>query len=141
MKIIAIGILAVILFLLQSKIYEKLWNKNLKVSVSFAQKGISEGENGEVIEVVENRKYLPLTMLKVKFQTSRYLEFEDDLGSRTTDQYYRNDIFQIGGGEKITRTLTFTGKKRGYYHIKNIDLVGTDLFMSCETMESRKTEC
>jgi len=141
MKIIAIGILAVILFLLQSKIYEKLWNKNLKVSVSFAQKGISEGEKGEVIEVVENRKYLPLTMLKVKFQTSRHLEFADDQGSRTTDQYYRNDIFQIGGGEKITRTLTFTGKKRGYYHIKNIDLVGTDLFMSCETMESRKTEC
>lgn len=141
MKIIGIGIIAVLLFLLQGKVYEKLWNKKLKVSVSFAQKGIMEGEEGEVLEIVENRKLLPLSMLKVKFQTSRNLEFADDPGSKTTDQYYRNDIFQIGGRERITRTLTFVGKKRGYCHIKNIDLVGTDLFMTNEMLESTTTEC
>ena len=121
MKIIGLGLIAFLLFLLQRKVYEKLWDKNLKVSVSFAQTGIAEGEEGQVVEIVENRKRLPLNMLKVKFQTSRNLEFADDPGSKTTDQYYRNDIFQIGGGEKITRKLTFVGKKRGYYHIKNID--------------------
>ena len=141
MKIIIIGIVAFLLFLLQGKIYEKLWNKNLKVSVSFAQKGIAEGEEGEVIEVIENRKYLPLSMLKVKFQTSRNLEFADDPGSKVTDQYYRNDVFQIGGGEKITRKLTFVGKRRGYYHIKNIDLVGSDLFLVNEMVQSMSTEC
>ena len=139
MKILGIGIIAFVLFVLQRSVYEKLWNQKLRVSVTFSQKGITEGEEGEIVEVIENRKWLPLTMLKVKFQTSRNLEFADNPGSNTTDQYYRNDIFQIGGGERITRKLKFIAKKRGYYHIKNIDLVGTDLFFSNEQLESRST--
>lgn len=69
-------------------------------------------------------------MLKVKFQTDRHLIFEDTKGSRTTDQYYRNDVFQINGGERLTRTLHFTGGRRGYYTINTMDLVATDLFMT-----------
>ena len=141
MKIIGIGLIVFLLFILQRKLYENLWDKNLHVSVSFGQTGISEGEVGEVIEIVENRKRLPLNMLKVKFQTSRFLEFADDPSSRTTDQYYRNDIFQIGGGEKITRRLNFVGKKRGYYHIKNIDFVCSDLFLTTEMVKSMSTTC
>ncbi len=141
MKVIGIGLIAFFLFIVQRKVYEKYWDKNLKVTVSFVQAGISEGEQGEILEIVENRKYLPLNMLKVKFQTSRNLEFADDPGSKTTDQYYRNDIFQIGGGEKITRKLSFVGKKRGYYHIKNIDLVGSDLFLTNEMVRSMGTTC
>lgn len=141
MKILGIGLIALFLFVLQLRIYQKLWNKNLRVSVSFTEKSITEGQQGEIVEVIENRKWLPLIMLKVKFQTSRNLEFGDNPGSNTTDQYYRNDIFQIGGGERITRRLKFIGKKRGYYHIKNIDLVGTDLFFSKEQVESRSTNC
>ena len=141
MKILGIAIIALALYILQKKIYEKLWDKHLNVSVSFSQKGISEGEKGEILEVIENRKYLPLTMLKVKFQTSRNLEFEDNPGSNTTDQYYRNDIFQIGGGEKITRRLSFYAGKRGYYHIRNIDLVSSDLFLQANMVKSMSTTC
>ena len=141
MKIIGIGLAALVLFLLQIFIYKKLWDKNVQVSVFFKQTGISEGESGEIVEVIENRKWLPLTMLKVKFQTSRYIQFSDDAGSKTTDQYYRNDIFQVGGNEKITRKLTFTGGKRGYYQIKNIDLVSSDLFFLSENIKHMKTDC
>ena len=59
MKILGIAIIALALYILQKKIYEKLWDKHLNVSVSFSQKGISEGEKGEILEVIENRKYLP----------------------------------------------------------------------------------
>ena len=90
MKIIGIGIVAFALVLLQSLLYKKYWDKNLHVSVFFQQTGISEGEDGEVIEVIENRKQLPLIMLKVKFQTSRNLGFLDDIGSKTTDQSQEN---------------------------------------------------
>ena len=140
MKIIGIGLVAFVLVLLECLIYKKYWNKNLSVSVFFQQDGISEGEEGEVVEIIENRKPLPLTMLKVKFQTSRYLGFLDAIGSKTTDQYYRNDIFQVGAGEKITRRLRFIGIKRGYYHIKNIDLLASDLFFINENMKSMTTE-
>lgn len=141
MKIIGIGLTVLIFFFLQQMLYKKLWDKNLYVSVSFKESEMTEGETGEVIEIVENRKRLPLNMLKVKFQTSRHLGFADDKSSKTTDQYYRNDIFQIGGGEKITRRLTFVGKKRGYYHISNIDMVGSDLFLTTEMVKNQGTTC
>ena len=139
MKIIGIGIVAFFLVVIQMLIYKRSWSKNLHASVSFRQEAIYEGEEGEVVEVIENRKRLPLPMLKVKFQTSRNLGFLDDKGSKTTDQYYRNDIFQVGGGEKITRTLKFVGNKRGYYRINNIDLVVSDLFFLKETGKSMST--
>lgn len=139
MKIIGIGIIAFVLVVLQMWIYKRHWAKNLYVSVSFQQDSIYEGEEGELIEVIENRKALPLPMLKVKFQTSRNLGFSDEKGSKTTDQYYRNDIFQVGGGEKITRTLRFIGKRRGYYSIRNIDLLASDLFFLNEDGKSMTT--
>lgn len=141
MKIVGLGLIALLLFLLQRRVYERLWERNLKVSVTFSQSAITEGETGEIVEVIENRKWLPLTMLKVKFQTSRYLQFGDEKGSMTSDQYYRNDIFQINGGERITRRLSFLGAKRGYYHIRNIDLVGADLFLTNEMLKSMTTNC
>lgn len=141
MKIIALGLIAFALFMLEREVYKRLWKDKLVVSVNFDRASVEEGEIGNVIEVVENRKRLPLSMLKVKFQTSRNLEFSDDKGSKVTDLYYRNDVFRIGGGERITRTLPFLGKKRGYYNIKEIDLVGMDLFLSSEMVHSFATNC
>lgn len=139
-KILGIGLIAFILFILQQQIYRRMWNKHLHISLEFSRLTIFEGDMGELLEVVENRKWLPLSMLKVKFQTSRYLVFSDKEGSQTTDQYYRYDVFRIGGKERITRTLTFKAIKRGYYKIKGIDIVATDLFYTTEMVESRKTD-
>lgn len=140
MKIFGIGLVIFLLFLIQRLVYEILWHKDLHVSVSFVQSGIWEEETGEILEIIENRKLLPLPMLKVKFQTSNHLAFLGEDSGKMSDQYYRNDIFQIGGGQRIIRKLAFKGKKRGYYHIKNIDLVASDLFLSNETIRSMKTE-
>lgn len=141
MKIIGTGLIAFLLFVIQKVVYERLWNRHLRVTLEFVQPGIFEGEAGELLEVVENQKRLPLSMLKVKFQTSRHLVFSDMSGSRTTDQYYRNDVFQVGGGERITRTLSFIGGKRGYYEIKGIDLLAGDLFLTTVMIERRNTDC
>lgn len=137
MKIVGICIIAFFLYYLQQVVYRKWWNHGLHVSLQFAQTELFAGEESQLLEVIENRKRLPLPMLKVKFQTSRNLEFADIKGSKVTDFFYRNDVFEIGGGEKITRTLKFVGKKRGYYKINGIDLVGADLFFSKEMVESR----
>lgn len=139
MKIIGIGIVAFFLVVVQLLIYKRYWAKNLHVAILFKQDAIYEGDEGELVEVIENRKRLPLPMLKVKFQTSRNLRFDAQKGSKTTDQYYRNDIFQVGSGEKITRRLRFVGDKRGYFRINNIDLVASDLFFLNEFAENKST--
>lgn len=139
MKIIVIGLLAYLLLLAQQKLYKILWRRRLNIRLEFTRNNLFEGEKGELSEIIENGKRLPLPILKVKFQTSRNLEFTDTQGSKVTDQYYRNDVFQVGGRERITRKLEFTATKRGYYRINNIDLVAADLFLSTEMVESRNT--
>ncbi len=134
-KALGIGLAALLLFLLEKRIYQRLWNRNLRVSVVFSKHHIFEGERSQLMETIENRKRLPLPMLKVKFQTSRHLLFADARGSRTTDRFYRNDVFRIGGGEKITRHLEFTGGRRGYYTIDNVDLVASDLFLTSQLVD------
>lgn len=128
-KLIGIGIIAFLLFILEQKIYKKMWNRKLAVSIRFTSGNIFEGDEGSIQEIIENRKRLLLSMLNVKFSTSRNLEFDDGSGSRTTDQYYRNDVFMVGSREKVTRTLSFKGIHRGVYSITKADLIASDLFL------------
>lgn len=139
-KLIGIGILGFFLMLFQKILYEKLWYRHLHVNISFREDHIFQGEQGELKEIIENRKWLPLSMLKVKFKTDRRLLFDNHKGSRTTDQYYRNDVFRIGGSEKVTRTLKFTGGRRGYYTIDEVSLVASDLFFLNQMMDEQRIE-
>lgn len=131
-QLLGILVVALLLYLGQKKVYQKVWHKNLRVRLSFQEEGIWEGQESTLSEIIENQKKLPLTMLKVKFQTDRHLLFMDTKGSRTTDKFYRNDIFHIGRMEKVTRVLRFTAGRRGYYTIREADLVASDLFLTAQ---------
>lgn len=130
--IVEIIVAAFLLFFLQRKIYRKIWKKELYADLSFTTAHVTEGEYGFLQEIIENRKRFPISMLKVKFQTSRHLLFESFEGSRLTDRYYRNDIFFVAGGEKITRTIRFQAGKRGFYRISELQLLASDLFLTEE---------
>lgn len=132
MAVLFIALLAGLLFLMQRYLYHRFWNKGIYVTLAFGREEVTAGEENVLLEVVENRKLLPLSTLKVKFQCSRYLEFPAQKGSAVTDFYYKSDLFSIMSYQRITRTLRLNCPKRGYYGIRGIDLVGADLFFSEE---------
>lgn len=134
-RLVIIGIFFLLLFILQKEAYSRLWYRNLHVDIRFEKNHIFSGETSALVEVIENRKRLPLSMLKVKFKTDRHLIFESEKGSLTTDQFYRYDMFHIGGGEKVTRTLTFRGGRRGYYTIDEASLIASDLLLASMFLE------
>ncbi|MDE7310038.1 MAG: DUF58 domain-containing protein [Eubacterium sp.] len=129
MRIIYIVIGAACIFLLQRLIYQKCWNKKLSVDLAFAQREITEQEEGELYETIVNRKWLPLPMLRVKFEADRHLDFMQEENISVTDRCYKSDIFSVMMYQKITRRLKFIGKRRGYYSIDRIAVDTTDLFM------------
>lgn len=137
---IIVGVATCLLFVLQREFYRRFWNKNLNVKLYFGQEGVFTGESGKIFEVIENKKHLPLPMVKVKFQCSKELKFPDVKGSSVSDRFYRNDIFTVMPNRRITRELTFIGSKRGYFGVVGVDLVGADLFLSQSFMESRGGE-
>ncbi|MBR4343090.1 MAG: DUF58 domain-containing protein [Lachnospiraceae bacterium] len=133
-QFIAIIIMAAVLYFIQRLIYMKNWAKKLSVDIHFEGKEIFEGEHGRLIETITNAKRLPLPMIKCKFLTSRNLMFDNTTTNQNTDNYYRNDVFSLGGREKLTRSITFMAHKRGLYNIKDAELVGTDMFFTLETV-------
>ncbi|MGB8454563.1 MAG: DUF58 domain-containing protein [Anaerocolumna sp.] len=125
---------AFLLYLLQNYLYHKYWSKNLSVALSFSEDAVIEGEELVLYETVLNKKLLPLPILKVKFMTSKYLNFLDTNNSIVTDNYYRNDLISIMMYQKLTRSLTFQCTHRGYYTIDNVDMVCSDMFISFEAV-------
>ncbi len=135
-----IGAVAGIMFLLQTVLYKKLWSRLVEVKIEFDDLIVRAGDKTVLTEVVENRKWLPLPALKVKFQCSGDLKFTDDENSAVTDMYYRNDLFCLMPFRRITRRHEICCTKRGYFGIKGIDLVGADLFLTQKMVENRSGE-
>lgn len=136
MKLIVAAAIAWIFWFLQGSFWRNFWSKGLDVSASFVSPAVVEGDHGYLKETITNRKFLPIPILHVKFQMGRHLVFTDSINSKITDQNYRNDIFSCMPWQEIRRTLEFVCKKRGYYTIRQLDLVSYDLFMTSHFVSS-----
>ena len=128
MMIFWIGTALAAVWFLQGFAYGKFWDKGLTARLFFSKGEIREGEEGELCETVENRKMLPLPVLHVNVQVDRSFVFRTPERTAVSDQTYRRDIFALLPWQRITRTLPFTGTKRGYYRCRQVELVGQDLF-------------
>jgi uncharacterized protein (DUF58 family) len=117
----------IILISVQSRIYFRSWFKNISLSLSFSESAAVEGDHLYLTEVITNRKLLPLPWLAVKFQMSRYLWFADRDNTQISDDFYRNDLFNLLPYRRITRRLPFQCGKRGFYTVKSADLISFDL--------------
>lgn len=130
MDIIMAFLAIFLVFYLYNLIYSKYWWKNLSVDLTFERSRVAEGEDNILKEVVINQKQLPITVLHIKFLTSRYLSFYDMNNSSITDNYYRSDVFSLMNYQKITRNLQIKCTKRGFYKLNRVDAVCNNLFTS-----------
>ncbi|MBQ9765172.1 MAG: DUF58 domain-containing protein [Lachnospiraceae bacterium] len=131
MNNILIGIIIIlILYISLNKIYSKYWNKGLSIGLHFDEACVTENDTAHLTEVITNRNFLPIPTLWVKFAVHRSLIFKDKENVSTSDKCYKNDIFSLLFYQKITKNLTFTASKRGFFRINDIDVVASNLFFS-----------
>ena len=136
MAIIAIIIVAFLMRFLLDKMYKKLWKKGLEAEVKFQKEPSMEGQEAYLTETISNKKWLFLPVLQVGFQLDRNLLFADCENASVSDQSYKRDIFSVGSYQKITRTIPFFCSKRGYYELKNVELVTRDLLLTGKHYET-----
>ncbi|MCR4690990.1 MAG: DUF58 domain-containing protein [Lachnospiraceae bacterium] len=129
MKLLVAFLLAWGIYLLQKAVYDHLWDKGLASDLSFEKDVLYEGEENTLIEVIENRKYLPLPILQVKFAITRTFLFQKQENTSVTDKYYRSDYFTVMPWQKITRSYPFICSKRGCFFTENIDLICRPFFL------------
>lgn len=136
MELIIGFLLAALLYLLQQKIYSSYWNKHLNIELEFSVTHCIEGEDASLIQRISNEKLLPLPILRLKFQTSKFLSFYDTKDSQISDLYYRNDLISLMMYQKLTRSLKFRANKRGYYRMNQCNVVCSDLFIYSTHVEN-----
>jgi uncharacterized protein (DUF58 family) len=112
---------------LQGLLYRKRWNSRLSLRITFSAAFATEGDTLNLTEVITNRKLLPLPWLAVKFQVSRNLVFTDRDNAKVSDDYYRNDLFNLLMFQRLTRRLPFVCGRRGFYTVKSAELVSGDI--------------
>ncbi len=115
---------------LQKYIYGNYWDKNLQVRTSFSDAYVYEGDTSSLREEISNDKKLPLPALEVRLAVSRNLEFSGEAKANTdvTDLSYKRDVFSFLFHQKVIHTLPFICRKRGFYQISKVEVVGYDLF-------------
>jgi len=132
MYIILAVILVLILYTFQFRLYQRKWSDRLKVNARFNIGEVYEGEEASLQETIENAKLLPLPMVKMKLQLSRKLLFHEKENTSVSDFFNRTDIYTIKANQRVIRTLKFTCSKRGYFDFHEVDVLGSDLFLTKE---------
>ena len=102
---------------------------DLSLKVDFSKNVANYGEDIELIEVVENKKRLPLPFIILKFATPLELKFYDTLKTPTSDFTYREDMLTMKPFSKHTRRIKVKCSKRGYYVFPRVGITTSDMFL------------
>lgn len=119
-----------IFYIIQNAIYAKLWNKGLSIDMNFEQEAVYEGEIASLLEVITNAKKLPIPVLEVAFELNKEMNYLNSENTVITDRNYKRDFYVLFSWQRITRSLNFCCKKRGYYEINHADIRSFSLLMN-----------
>ena len=123
----------------QNYIYERFWDRGLSLDFAFSSREAFEGDKLYLSEELTNRKFLPLPWVFVRFQVSRNLKFATEADPDADNNYYQFDIFSIMMYKRIRRKHSFTCEKRGFYKIRRLDMLCSNLFHTRHF--SKRLEC
>lgn len=129
MVLILVAAVLLLLYFAVKLLYGRFWNHKLSAKLSFEASSAFEGERTVLIEVIANRKPLPIPTMEIDFHLGKELRFTEDMNSTISDKLYRRDVFSLGMYQQITRRLELSCTKRGYYTLNSLGIMARDLFM------------
>jgi hypothetical protein len=122
------------------KLYEMIWSKGLRATISFDEDHANEGEVGCITEVVTNEKRIPLPAIILKFVLDRSISYLLPENTNKSDLQYRNDCFVMKPFEKVTRKFEVIYGRRGYYTVPEVQLVATGPFYDSVYVDIEKNQ-
>ncbi|MBQ3050243.1 MAG: DUF58 domain-containing protein [Oscillospiraceae bacterium] len=128
MEIIAVILIAVVIYGIQAIVYRKRAFKKLEYECSFSKEEAYEGERIELNEALSNYKSLPVPWVKTEITTSHWLDFAGENSEVTRDARYVPSFFYAKPHTKMKRSWNVLCKKRGCYTVNKITVLASDLF-------------
>lgn len=129
MTIFWIFVVAVVVAVLQAAVFNFFNLRRIEYTRYFSKDVAYEGDKLELVEVIKNRKPLPVPWLRVESRISNNLRFGSTSGGEhdiDAERYHRS-VFFMGPFRQITRRHEVTCLKRGKYSAGSIALTSGDL--------------
>lgn len=127
MEVLAFGIIVLAVVSFQGWLIARFVFNKLEYECRFSVKEAYEGDDIFLVEVLHNKKFLPVPWLKVDINSSRWLDFANTKSVIAQDFRYVTSSFFLKSYQKITRKWKLRCLKRGVYTIKSVTLVSGDL--------------
>jgi uncharacterized protein (DUF58 family) len=124
--ILLFAVIALLLVELTVRLYRKGWSRKLGLDLHFGSDAVFEGEKGEILETVVNKKLMPLWWADLQFRVSGTIRFDGE--DERDHENYKKESVSVLSYEMVRRSLRFTALRRGYYKIDGADLVSGDPF-------------
>lgn len=125
-----IFIIALVVIALQASLFRHFALKKITYSRSFKTASCFEGETLELVEIIENRKILPVPWLRVESQFRTGIVFQGQLNLDISEgQYNQNhkSFFSLTPWTKIVRRHHVTAAQRGVYRLGTVSMTSGDL--------------
>ena len=129
MGIVIALLLLFVMIVVQQRMFDRRWHKNLSVEMGFDRPQAMEGEDLAITEMVTNRKLMFIPSANVKFRLDRAFVFDDSHRTVVSDYTYRNDIYTLLSYQKVTAKYMCHATHRGLYEINDTGISCADLFM------------
>lgn len=125
-----IWIMVIVAFLaiVQTVYYNRFGLRKVNYTRSFGKERVFEGETVDLVEVLSNRKLIPVPWVRVESRISSDLQFRRQENMGVSLDRFHKSLFYLGGFAKITRRHEITCLRRGYYDCSLVGIVAGDLF-------------
>lgn len=121
----------VLLMFLQAVLFRRFGLAGIRYERHLSVRTCHQDDEIELVEIIENRKWLPVPWLRVESQLPAGLLFQSqanlDVSAGSIYQNHKS-IFTLMPYTRITRRHAVTCSKRGYYRVDSVSMTAGDLF-------------
>jgi len=128
MMIMQVLLAFIIVVVVQVLIYRYFAFRGFSYTCTLLRSRVYEGEMTEMLEVIENRKLLPLLWVKIETRFSETFLFAKNNETRVWAGVFHRSVLTAPPLRRIKRTYKIVCTKRGYYPVGSASVTTGDLF-------------
>ena len=126
--ILQVFLALILVALAQALIYRLLALRGLTYSCTLSHYRIYEGDSNELVEVIENKKLLPLLWLKAETRFNDTILFTKNDNTCVSSGGFHRSVLSLPAMRRVRRTYSLVCTKRGYYNLGSATVTTGDLF-------------
>ena len=136
MNVYYLLLVAAVLLGLQVWIFRRAGHKNIHVTRNFTKKRLFAGETLQMVEVIENRRLLPVPWLKLETRMPGELLFGRQENLEISGNRYHRSVFFLRPWQRVRRIHDIRALHRGYFQFSSYAMTVGDLVgLSRQTIE------